>query len=59
MKTELEEMAAEYRFDYTKAQPNRFAEKLKFDTGRVVERFVAEEKNKNGKRKVRSSPPNK
>jgi hypothetical protein len=59
MKTEPEEMASEYYFDYTKAQPNRFAEKRKFDIGGVVERFVAEENNKNGKRKVRSAPPNK
>jgi hypothetical protein len=59
MKTEPEEMASEYHFDYTKAKPNRFAEKMKFDIGGVVEGFVAEEKNKNAKRKVRSSPPNK
>jgi hypothetical protein len=29
MKTEPEEMASEYRFDYKKAKPNRFASRMK------------------------------
>ena len=29
MKTEPEEMAPQYRFDYTKAKPNRFASRMK------------------------------
>jgi hypothetical protein len=27
----VREMASEYRFDYTKAKPNRFAEKMKLE----------------------------
>ena len=38
-----QEMTSEYRFDYSKAKPNRFAEKMKL-AGWAVERFVAEEK---------------
>ena len=33
---EDQEMAPEYRFDYKKAKPNRFAEKMKLDTVWVV-----------------------
>jgi len=39
-----EELASEYRFDYQKAKPNRFAEKMNLNVGWTVERFVAEEK---------------
>jgi len=38
------EMASEYRFDYKKAKPNRFATKMKLNVGWTVEKFVAEEK---------------
>ena len=43
MKTEPEEMADQYRFDYKKAKPNRFAEKMNLNVGWTVEKFVAEE----------------
>lgn len=35
-----QEMASEYRFDYSKAKPNRFAEKMNLNVGWIVERFV-------------------
>lgn len=45
-----QDMADEYRFDYKKAKPNRFAEKMNLNVGWTVERCVAEEK-KEGKKK--------
>ena len=32
----LQEMASEYRFDYKKAKPNRFAKKMKADSPIIV-----------------------
>jgi len=34
-------MDSEYRFDYEKAKPNRFAEKMNLNVGWTVEGFVA------------------
>jgi len=50
MKTEPEEMALEYRFDYSKAKPNRFAEGMK--PGWTVEWFVGEERTSSPKAKA-------
>jgi len=47
-KTKIQEMDLEYRFDYDKANPNRFAEKMKLDVGWTVEKFMAEEKKEEG-----------
>jgi len=47
------EMAPEYRFDYEKAKPNRFAEKMNLNVGWMVEKFVEEEK----KEKPKTSSP--
>lgn len=52
------EMALEYRFDYEKAKPNRFAEKLKLNAGWTVEKFMAEEKKEKPKA-LRSAPAKK
>ena len=49
-------MASEYRFDYGKAKPNRFAEKMNLNIGWRVEKFVAEEKKENGKKKEGKKP---
>ena len=45
-KTKIQGMDLEYGFDYSKAKPNRFAEKMNLNVGWIVEKFVAEEKNK-------------
>jgi len=37
-------MDSEYRFDYEKAKPNRFAEKMNLNVGWTVEKFVEEVK---------------
>jgi len=37
-----QEMASEYRFDYSRARPNRFAEGMK--VGWTVQRFAGKEK---------------
>ena len=42
----VQEMASEYRFDYGKAKPNRFAEKTNLNVNWMVERFVGEAKPK-------------
>lgn len=47
-----QELASEYRFDYSQAKPNRFAEKMNSNIGWTVEKFVAEEKKESGKKKV-------
>jgi hypothetical protein len=43
-----QKMALEYRFDYSKAKPNRFAEKMK--VGWMVERFVGASARGNGQK---------
>ncbi len=40
----IQEMDSEYRFDYEKAKPNRFAEKMNLNVGWTVEKFVEEVK---------------
>jgi hypothetical protein len=50
-------MASEYRFDYSKAKPNRFAEKMNLNVGWTVEKFVAEERKE--ERRKTSSPKGK
>ena len=44
MKAEPEEIVLEYRFDYTMAKPNRFAEMMILDVGWTVEKSVEEQK---------------
>ena len=46
-----QEMDSEYHFDYKKAKPNRFAEKMNLNVGWTVEKFVEEEKKESGKKK--------
>jgi len=40
----IQEMDSEYRFDYEKAKPNRFAEKMNLNVGWTVEKFMEEQK---------------
>jgi len=51
----VHDMAKEYRFDYSKAKPNRFAEKMNLNVGWTVERFVAEEKKEKAVAKAKKS----
>ena len=48
-----QDMASEYRFDYGKAKPNRFAERMNLNVGWTAEKFVEGEKGKkeSGKKK--------
>ena len=39
-----QEMVSEYRFDYAKAKPNRFAEKINLDVDWMVEMLIGEKK---------------
>jgi len=50
--SKVQEMASEYHFDYSKAKPNRFAEKMNHNVGWTVEKFVADEK-----KEVKKSAP--
>ena len=52
----VQEMDFEYHFDYKKAKPNRFAEKMNLDVGWTVEKFVAEEK-KETKKPAKAKAP--
>jgi hypothetical protein len=55
------EMASEYRFDYKKAKPNRFAKKIKLNMAWTVDKFVEEEKPKTkspkGKKVAKAKAP--
>ena len=51
-----QDMASEYRFDYGKAKPNRFVNKLNLNIGWTVGRFVAEEKKKEESGKKKAAP---
>ena len=51
-----QEMASEYRFDYSKAKPNRFAEKMKLAMGWTVERFVELSPQEKPKKKLAKAP---
>ena len=39
-----QDMASEYRFDFSKAKPNRFAEKMNLNVGRTMEIFAVDER---------------
>ncbi|MEP7134574.1 MAG: hypothetical protein ABI904_06540 [Chloroflexota bacterium] len=51
-----QDMASEYRFDYSKAKQNRFIEKMNLNVGWTVEKFVEEQKKESGKKKEAKAP---
>jgi len=46
----VQEMADEYRLDYSQANPNHFASKTNLNVGWTVEKFVEGEKKEGRKR---------
>ena len=42
--SKFQDMASEYHFDYSKAKPNRFVDKMNLNVGWTVEKFAEEEK---------------